>query len=72
MILDFPFTGQVAMTSGDFDDALHLMSPHLKGHPPTGIEEDCRADFRSQIKNPRETFKNGGLDGLGIRYGYQF
>ena len=40
MILDFPFTGQAALTSGDFDEALQQMPPHLKGHPPTGNEEN--------------------------------
>jgi hypothetical protein len=40
LILDFPFTGQAALTSGAFDEALPLMPPHLKGHPPTGTVED--------------------------------
>jgi hypothetical protein len=38
MILDFPFTGQAALTTGAFDEALEQMPPHLKGHPPTGTQ----------------------------------
>jgi hypothetical protein len=32
MILDFPFSGEAALTSGDFDEALRLMPPHQNGH----------------------------------------
>lgn len=39
MVLDFPFTGEAALTSGDFDEALHLNRAHLRGRPPTGAEE---------------------------------
>ena len=38
LVLDFPFTGQVALTSDAFDEALQRMRPHLKGHPPLGTE----------------------------------
>ena len=31
MILDFPFTGDVGLSSTDFDEALRMMPPHLKG-----------------------------------------
>jgi Protein of unknown function (DUF4239) len=34
VILDFPFTGDVTISSAPFDQALHQMPPHLKGHPP--------------------------------------
>jgi hypothetical protein len=37
LILNFPFTGQVAISPGAFDEALQQMPPHLKGHPPPGI-----------------------------------
>ena len=36
LVLDFPFTGEVALASGDFDEALEQMPPHLKERPPTG------------------------------------
>jgi Flp pilus assembly protein TadB len=38
LILDFPFTGQVALTTGAFHEALQQIPPHLKGHPPTGTQ----------------------------------
>jgi hypothetical protein len=38
LVLDFPFTGRVALTSDAFDEALQQMPPHLKGHPPPGTE----------------------------------
>ena len=38
LTLDFPFTGQVALTSDAFDAALQQMPPHLKGRPPPGTE----------------------------------
>ena len=39
MVLDFPFTGEAALTSPDFDEALHLNPAHLRSRPPTGAEE---------------------------------
>ena len=38
LLLDFPFTGQVSVSSGAFDEALQQMPPHLKGHPPPETE----------------------------------
>jgi len=38
MLLDFPFTGQAALTTGAFDEVLEQMPPDLKGHPPTGTQ----------------------------------
>ena len=35
LTLDFPFTGQVALTSNAFDEALQQMPPHPSEHPPT-------------------------------------
>ncbi|MGZ5917529.1 MAG: bestrophin-like domain [Methyloceanibacter sp.] len=36
VILDYPFTGDVTISSAPFDQALREMAPHEKGHPPTG------------------------------------
>ena len=36
LVLDFPFTGRVALTSSAFDEALQQLPPHLRGHPPPG------------------------------------
>ena len=36
LVLDFPFTGRVALTSSAFDEALQQLAPHLRGHPPPG------------------------------------
>ena len=38
LLLDYPFTGDVRISSAPFDHALQLMPPHLKGHPPPGFE----------------------------------
>jgi len=38
LILDYPFTGDVTISSAPFDQAMQQMPPHLKGHPPPGFE----------------------------------
>ena len=38
LVLDFPFTGPVALASSAFDEALQQMPPHLKGHPLSATE----------------------------------
>ena len=38
LLLDYPFTGDVTISSAPFDHALQQMPPHLNGHPPPGIE----------------------------------
>jgi len=38
VLLDYPFTGDVGISSAPFDHALQQMPPHLKGHPPPGFE----------------------------------
>ena len=35
LVLDFPFTGQVALTSDAFDEALRQMPPHLRNQSPS-------------------------------------
>ena len=34
ILLDFPFTGEVVLSSAPFDEALQQMPPHLKEPPP--------------------------------------
>lgn len=38
LILDFPFTGEVALSSAAFDEALQQLAPHEKGHPPPELQ----------------------------------
>lgn len=38
LLLDFPFTGQVVLSSGAFDEALQQLPPHVKGHPSPETE----------------------------------
>jgi hypothetical protein len=38
LLLDYPFTGDVAISSAPFDQAMQQLPPHLKGHPPPGSE----------------------------------
>jgi Flp pilus assembly protein TadB len=40
LVLDFPFTGQAALSYQAFEGALEQMPPHLKGHPPAGATEN--------------------------------
>jgi hypothetical protein len=40
LLLDFPFTGHVAISPGAFETALQQMPPHPKEHPPTGATEN--------------------------------
>jgi len=42
ILLDFPFTGPVTLSSDAFEEALQRMAPHMEEHPVKGTDNSSR------------------------------
>ena len=61
ILLDFPFTGEVVLSSAPFDEALQQMPPHLKASPTTSFALSVSGQLQAAFGLPSFVTTSTGL-----------